>query len=115
MHASIAAHTTPRAGSVRGVTTRPVVSHASAQRRLSRTHRTSAGTTGSPRQASAQLVHVAAQSKHSSTQPQEQVAIKADGPLVPRDELSTALPSTERNPRRTLCRPAGAHRGRQRQ
>jgi hypothetical protein len=82
---------------------------------LSRTHRTSAGTTGSPRHASAQLVHVAAQSKHSSTQPQEQVAIKADGPLVPRDELSTALPSTERNLRRTLCRPAGAHRSRQRQ
>ena len=45
-----------------------VASQTSAQSRLSRMHRTSSGTSGSPRQASAQLVHVAEQSKQSSIQ-----------------------------------------------
>jgi hypothetical protein len=48
-------------------------------------------TSGSPRHASAQLVHVAAQAKHPSTH-RNKIGIKADGPRMP-SMISLTVPS----------------------
>ena len=67
-HASTAARTTPTSDAVWRVTMRPVDSHRSAQSRQRRMQRTNSCRSLSPRSASAQLVHVAAQSMQASIQ-----------------------------------------------
>jgi hypothetical protein len=67
-HASTIAPIRRRSGAVWRITMRPVASQASAQSRQRRMQRTISPTLSSARSASAQLVQLAAQSRHSETQ-----------------------------------------------